>query len=103
MMPVTFTPGARKQLAAIHDYIARENEAAARAVVVRVEAVAGILGANPHVGYKLPRGRLRRFPVHLYPYLIYYEVTRSDVRILRIRHAARYRAAFHEPVPAFAR
>lgn len=103
MTSAIFMPGARKQLAAIHDHIARDNVAAARAVVVRVEAVAEFLGANPDADYKLPRGRLRRFPVHSYPYLIYYEVVRSEVRVLRVRHATRYRLAVHEPVPAFAR
>jgi toxin ParE1/3/4 len=95
-MRVIFTPGARAQLEAIYDYIAPENEAAARAVIARVEYLAGLLGANPQIGFKLPRGRLRRFPVRPYPYLIYFEVSEEVVRIVRIRHASRYRAAFHD-------
>jgi len=100
-MLVFFTPKARAQLRGIHDYIARDNATAARAVVMRVEAIASFLGDNPEAGYRLPRGRLRRFPVRPFPYLIYYEISRQTVRIIRIRHTAQYRRAFHEEAIPF--
>jgi plasmid stabilization system protein ParE len=101
-MRVVFTFQARVQLEKIHSYIARENASAADVVAARVGEVANALGDQPYMGRKVPRSRLRRFPVHPYPYLIYYEVAGDTVRIVRIRHAARYRAAFQEPVRAFA-
>ena len=100
-MLVFFTPKARAQLRDIHAYIARDNVAAARAVVMRVEVVAGFLGDNPEAGYRLPHSRLRRFPVRPFPYLIYYEISGQTVRIIRIRHAAQYRRAFHEELIPF--
>jgi plasmid stabilization system protein ParE len=100
-MAVFFTPRARAQLRDIHDYIARDNVTAARAVVIRVEAVARFLGDNPEAGYRLPRGRLRRFPVRPFPYLIYYEIFGQTVLIIRIRHAAQYRRASHEEAVPF--
>ena len=95
-MRVIFTPGARAQLRTIYDCIARDNEIAAHAVVARVEYLASLLGRHPHMGFKLPRGRLRRFPARPYPYLIYFEWADDFVRIIRIRHASRYRPAFHD-------
>jgi toxin ParE1/3/4 len=100
-MRVIFLPTARKQLKGIYDFIAQDNETAARAVVARVEQIAMLLGANPRMGRKLPRGRLRRFPVHPFPYLIYYEIRGKDLRIIRVRHAARFRRALHDPEQAF--
>lgn len=95
-MRVIFTPGARAQLKAIYDYIARDNEIAARAVVARVEYLAAMLGEHPYMGFRLSRAHLRRFPKRPYPYLIYFEVTDDIVHIIRIRHASRYRPAFHD-------
>lgn len=101
-MRVVFTPGARAQLRAIHDYIARDDKIAARTVIARVEHLAALLAHNPDMGRKLQSGRLRRFPVRPHPYLIFYEVVGDVVRIVRVRHAAR-RPTFHEPGAAFAR
>ncbi len=95
-MRVIFTPGARTQLKAIYDHIAQENEIAAHAVIARVEYLADLLGTNPRMGFKLPRSRLRRFPVRPYPYLLYFEVREGAVRIVRVRHASRCRPAFHD-------
>jgi plasmid stabilization system protein ParE len=88
----------------IEDYIARDNPAAASAVIVRIEEVAKSLAGQPNMGRKVSGSR-RRFPVTPHPYLIYYEVVGDTVRILRIlriRHAARYRTVFQEPTRAFA-
>ena len=95
-MRVRFTLGARRQIAAIHAYIAAESPSGADSVVARIEEIAEMLGQHPKMGRKLPVGRLYRFPVRPYPYLIYYTVSGSEVRIVRVRHSARYRAAFHE-------
>jgi plasmid stabilization system protein ParE len=102
MMRVVFTFRSRMQLQDIHDYIARDSVSAADTVVARVEHVANSLSANSHIGRKIG-SRLRRLPVPPYPYLIYYEVVETTVRIVRVRHAARYRQAFQEPARVFAR
>ena len=102
-MRVTFMPGARAQLRAIYDDLAKDNEAAARAIIARAEEIARLLGDNPRIGRKLPHSRLRRFPLKPYPYLIYYEVVGRLVRIIRVRHAMRRHPTFHEPAPPFAR
>jgi toxin ParE1/3/4 len=102
-MRVRFTSSATRQLNAILNHIAADNMDAARAVSSRVEAITAMLAENPKLGRKLSASRLRRFPVKPYPYLIYYEVTADVVKIVRMRHAARFRRAFQEPQQAFAR
>lgn len=101
-MRVIFMPGARAQMKAIYDDIAADNEAAARAVIARIEYVAELLGENPLIGRELWRGRLRRFPVQPYPYLIFYDVAGQALRIVRVRRASR-RPTLHEPAPPFVR
>ncbi len=102
-MRVVFTFQARVQLREIHAYIVRDRPLAADEVIARIEHVAGALGVNPHIGRKISGSRLRRFPVRPYPYLIYYEVVGETVRVIRIRHAARFRQAFQEAQQVFVR
>jgi toxin ParE1/3/4 len=99
-MRVIFTLGARAQLRAIHDHISRDNKFAARAVIARVEQVAALIGENPDIGRELPRGRLRRVPVRPYPYLLFYEVAGSVVRIVRVWRMTR-RPTLHDPEQAY--
>jgi plasmid stabilization system protein ParE len=101
MMRVRFTANATRQLRAIFDHIAIDNLDAAQRVLERILTVGSGLANNPLMGRKVS-GRRRRLIVTPYPYLLYYDVTGDTVRILQVRHAARYRAAFQEPVRAFA-
>jgi len=102
-MPAPLTAIAARQLRAILSHVASENPAAASRIAARLDELRMLLGENPHMGYKLPSGRLRRFPLRPFPYLIYFEVRNGEARIVRIRHAARYRPAFHERPRAFIR
>jgi addiction module RelE/StbE family toxin len=101
-MRLIFSHHARAEMQSIYAYIARDNRSAAENVRARIESLAEKLRDQPYMGQKISGSRRRRFPVTPYPYLIYYEVAGDTVRVLRIRHAARYRAAFQEPVRAFA-
>jgi plasmid stabilization system protein ParE len=100
-MRVRLTKVATRQLDALLAYVARENPAAGQRIAARIDEIRDFLGRNPHAGYKLSRGRLRRFPVRPFPYLIYFEASGQTVRIIRIRHAAQYRRAFHEAAFSF--
>jgi len=102
-MRVVLTKVATRQLEAILAYVAAENPMAAQRIVARVEQVRDFLSRNPHAGYKLPHGRLRRFPLRPFPYLLYFEVCGETVHIIRVRHSARYRRAFHEAELPFER
>lgn len=102
-MMVRLTKIATRQLRGILAYVSADNPLAADKIVARMEEIQDFLSANPYAGRILSHGRLRRFPVRPFPYLIYYEVSGETVRILRIRHAAQFRKAFHESASAFRR
>ena len=91
-MKVRFTRRATAQLDAIFDYIAKDNPAAAAAVVGRVEDRAAD-SYFPYSGKPSGEEGIRMVIATPYPYLIYYHVNtkRSEMQILRIRHGARRR------------
>jgi plasmid stabilization system protein ParE len=101
-MNLIYAPGVRTEMQRIYLYIAQHNRTAANDVLARIEEFAGLLLDHPDMGRKIARGR-RRLTVAPYPYLIYYEVADNTVRIIRIRHAARYRQVFQEPARVFVR
>ena len=92
-MRVRFTRRATAQLGAIFDYIARDNPAAAAAVVARIEERATRLSDFPHSGRPSGEPGIRVVIATPYPYLIYYHVNaqRSEVQIIRVLHGARRR------------
>lgn len=100
-MRVHLTKAATRQLQAIFAYVFEENPAAAQRIVTRVEELRALLAQNPDIGRKLPRRRLRWFPLTPFPYIVYYEASGQAVRIVRIWHARRRRAALHEPAMPF--
>jgi toxin ParE1/3/4 len=100
-MFVRYTPTALRQLDEICAYIAKDNPSAAIKVRSRIEYVASHFGGNPEMGRAILKGRMRWFAVVPYPYLIYYRIRDGEVHILRIRHSARRRPAFHEPEVEF--
>jgi toxin ParE1/3/4 len=74
----------------IFRWAATDSVAAAASIVEEIEAACIELAAFPdrYPVRAKPRGRsLRRRPVHRYN--IYYEVTPSGVRVVRILHSAR--------------
>jgi toxin ParE1/3/4 len=96
MMRVYLTRAATRQVDAILRYLAAENPPAAQKFVERIEEMRKLLREHPGIGRRIPRRRLRRFPLHPFPYLIYYEISGRTVRIVRVWHSARKRAAFHD-------
>jgi plasmid stabilization system protein ParE len=102
-MRVQFTANASRQARAIFNYIAADNPDAAQRALDRILTLCNGLADQPYAGRKISHGRMRRLTVTPYPYLIYYEVSGQTVRIIRIRHSARFRRAFQEPQQAFAR
>ena len=91
-MKLTWRPSALAQLDAICGYIAQDNPAAAAALQVRVEQVAGYLAEYPYMG-RATQGRpsVRSKLVAGYPYRIFYTILpdRDEVRIIRVRDVRR--------------
>jgi toxin ParE1/3/4 len=89
MKRLSFTPLARQDLDAIHDYIATDSPAAAGRWIDRLEAECGKLAAMPGMGR--PREEfgagLRSFAVG--SYLIFYREYPDRLEIVRVLHGAR--------------
>jgi plasmid stabilization system protein ParE len=100
-MRVYLTRAATRQVDEILVYLAAENPSAAQRFVARMEEIRQLFLSHPEIGRKIPHRRLRRFPLHPFPYLVYYEVRGRAVRIVRVWHSARRHAAFHDLAQAF--
>jgi toxin ParE1/3/4 len=90
-MKVRYSRRALTQLDQIFSYIAKDNPAAAAAVVDRIEALVGVLGRYPTMGRPTDQEGVRVMGVRRYPYVIFYRILpdRDEVRILGVRHTAR--------------
>ena len=102
---VSYSPRALREIAEIYAYIAKKNAAGAECVRDRINEAAAFVGDFPSTGRAVPLKNIRVIPVDPYPYLIFFrEVPRQrEVRILRVRHAARRPLYVNEPAREFAR
>lgn len=88
-MKLSYTPKALAELAEVLAYIAERSPKGARSVQRRLQAVIGLLPQHPNAGQRTSEPRLRRLIATPYPYLVFYEVTETEVIVVGIRHAAR--------------
>jgi addiction module RelE/StbE family toxin len=89
MRRVAWLRAALDDLHGIHDYVARDNPAAARRVVGAVREATEVLRAHPGFGR---RGRIegtRELVVGRYPYIVAYRETPLAVEILAVVHSSR--------------
>ena len=89
-MKVVFKVRALRDLDEIHAYIARQDLAAARGVIGRIEAAAERLSEFPMSGRTGTLRGTRQVVVTGLPYIIIYRV-RDEVDVIAIVHAARRR------------
>lgn len=90
-MRVRFTATALAELKEIHDYIAKDNPAAADAVILRVEQLIARIADFPLIAHTIDDSDIRVFPVNPFPYLVFYTVDGDDVTIRNVRHGRRRR------------
>jgi addiction module RelE/StbE family toxin len=90
-MKVRFTATAFAELNDIHDHIAKDNPAAANAVIWRIEQVVGRLADFPNMAREIDPSGVRVFPVGPFPYLIFYEVQDGVLIVRNVRHGHRAR------------
>jgi toxin ParE1/3/4 len=48
-----------------------------------------VLSGHPHIGVRTDDPTIRRLSTPPYPYLVFYEVTDSEIVVHAVRHAAR--------------
>jgi toxin ParE1/3/4 len=76
-------------LAALREFVAQDNPAAARRVALRVMAAVELLPDNPHMGRPGRVPGTRELVVSETPYIVPYRVRNGRVEILRVYHGAR--------------
>jgi len=84
-----YTLPALADLGAILDYITSHSPQGARRVQARIQAITDLLLLHPHIGRRTNVPTIRRMTTTPYPYLIFYEVTETEIIVHAVRHAAR--------------
>ncbi len=88
-MRLRYTLPALADLGAILDHIAARSPQGARRVQARIKALTDLLSQHPYIGRLTNDPAIRRMTMTPYPYLVFYEVTESEIVIHAVRHAAR--------------
>ncbi|HEY4922257.1 MAG TPA: type II toxin-antitoxin system RelE/ParE family toxin [Xanthobacteraceae bacterium] len=88
-MKLRYTGSALADLGTILDYIAAHSPQGAERVQGRIQALVDLLLRHPHAGVRTDDPTIRRLTTSPYPYLIFYEVTETEIIVHAVRHAAR--------------
>jgi toxin ParE1/3/4 len=89
-MNIVWSPEAIEDLASLRAYIAEDNPAAARRVVLHlIQNVEQLLPENPQIGRAGRVPGTRELVVAKTPYIVPYRIQRTTIQILRVYHGAR--------------
>ena len=88
-MRLRYTLPALADLDEILACIAAQSPRGATRVQARIKAITDLLQRHPRIGALTADPTIRRMTTSPYPYLIFYEVTDSEVIIHAVRHGAR--------------
>lgn len=88
-MKLRYTLPALADLNSILDYISAHSPQGAKRVQRRIQRVIDLLLVHPDIGVRTDDPAIRRLSSPPYPYLIFYEITETEIVIHAIRHAAR--------------
>jgi plasmid stabilization system protein ParE len=86
---VRFTLPALADLGSTLDYIAAHSPPGAKRVQARIQAIIDLLSVHPHIGVRTDDPAIRRLTTPPFPYLVFYEVTDTEIIIHAVRHGAR--------------
>lgn len=89
MSTVVWLNEALEDLKSIGNYIAQENADAAYHVLIRIKAAADNLSRHPEIGRPGRVSGTREIVMNDLPYILVYQVTSKDIRILDAMHTAR--------------
>jgi plasmid stabilization system protein ParE len=86
---VRYTAPAFADLGLILDYIAEHSPQGANRVQARIQSVIALLASHPQIGVRTEDPAIRRLTRLPYPYLVFYEVTETEIIVHAVRHTAR--------------
>jgi plasmid stabilization system protein ParE len=84
-----YTLPALADFGSILDYVATQSPHGAKRVEARIQAIIDLLQIYPNIGVRTDDPVIRRLMTAPYPYLVFYEVTDTEIIIHAVRHAAR--------------
>jgi len=88
-LKLRYTRPALSDLRNILDYVAAQSPHGARRVHARIKTIIDLLLLHPYLGRRTSDPTIRRLAATPYPYLIFYEISETEVIIHALRHAAR--------------
>jgi plasmid stabilization system protein ParE len=86
---IRYTAPALADLDLVLDYIAAHSPQGAKRVQARIRVIIELLTNHPHIGVRTDDPTIRRLTTPPYPYLVFYEVTETEIIVHAVRHAAR--------------
>ena len=89
MSAVVWLDEALEDIKSIGDYIAQENANAAYHVLIRIQATADNLSRHPEIGRPGRVFGTREIVMIDLPYILAYQITDRDIRILAVMHTSR--------------
>jgi toxin ParE1/3/4 len=88
-MLIWWSTPATQQLAAAHEYIAADDEAAASRITNHIWDSVDILARHPFAGRKGRVPDTRELVISGTPFLVAYRIAKKEVRIITVLYAAR--------------
>ncbi len=89
-MTINWSPEAIRDLISLRAYIAEENPADARRIVLRIiHNIEHLLPDNPHMGRPGRVPGTRELVIPQTPYIVPYRLQREAIQIMRVYHGAR--------------
>ena len=89
MSAVVWLDEALEDLKSIGEYIAQENANAAYNVLIKIKATADNLSRHPEIGLSGRVFGTREIVISDLPYILTYQITDRDIRILAVMHTSR--------------
>ncbi|MBR8833991.1 MAG: type II toxin-antitoxin system RelE/ParE family toxin [Stigonema ocellatum SAG 48.90 = DSM 106950] len=88
-MPIKWLRKALRNVEQAHDYIARDNPAAAVRIVLKIQAAVAQLAESPLIGRPGRVEGTRELVIFQTPYIVIYRVKGKSVHIIRVLHSSR--------------
>ena len=88
-MKIRWMPLAEQDLEAAYDYVRQDNPKAASRFVARIFRAVEMLGSYPSAGHLGRVAPTRELTVAQTPYIVVYQHTGDEIRVLAVIHGAR--------------
>lgn len=88
-MRIKWLKKALRNIVQVHEYIARENPAAAVRVILKIQQAVNQLADTPYIGRTGRVEGTRELVILQTPYIVIYRLKGETVQIIRVLHSSR--------------